>query len=70
MTRYRDLPERGNGRGIALMCPNPDCSQHGVPWSPDRGDYWYMPDDRRVDCGTCTEALDLVQHIDYWEPVR
>ena len=45
-----------------MVCRNPECGVYGVRFSPDRGDYWYMPDDRRVDCGTCEEPMMLVRH--------
>lgn len=67
--RYGSLPEKGNGHGVALVCLNPACSQFDTPWSPDRGDYWYMSDDKLVECGTCTTPMDLVRHREHWERV-
>jgi len=67
---YGDLPESGNGYGLSIRCLNPACSRFDEPWSPDRGDYWYMPDEREVTCGTCVEPMSLVRSRTVSEVVR
>jgi hypothetical protein len=68
--RYRDLPQHGNGRGVAMMCRNPVCPQTEIPYSPDRGDYWLFPSADVVRCGDCGRPMVLARHVDRWESLR
>ncbi len=68
--RYGQLPERGNGRGLSIRCVNVECESFGVPFSPDRGDYFYMPDRDPVTCSDCGEGLVLTREHTWTEEVQ
>ena len=61
--KFGDLPGRGD-----MSCSQAG-EMHGV-YSANAGDYFWIDDREEITCSECDAPMELVRHVDYWEPIE
>ena len=62
--KYGNLPERG----LSMRCENVECENYRVPWSADRGDYFWANPEAECVCG-CGKPMNVGRAVDVFVPV-